>query len=93
MTDPRFSEISLDRACEYLLDMDTLYRSSVYPDVVGETFKDKILNKYDVGILPDLVRILFEHEIPQRLYQVDHKDVHCLMRMCYFVLENEDPAV
>lgn len=79
----QFNEVSLDRAYEFLLDMDTLYRSSEDPAVVSVRFKTSILKKYNVDVLPDLVDLLFKADVAPRLIQVGKRDPFKLMRMCY----------
>ena len=76
-------EVSLDKATQFLLDMDTLYRSTDDKDTIELKFRSSILNKYDIQVLEKLVEVLFSHGIPQRLIQLGAEDTHSLMRVCY----------
>lgn len=83
MSDPKFSEVSLDRAYDFILDMDTVYSRTDDKDTIATAFREEILKKYDVNVLPDLVALLFDARIPQNLIAVESKDKHRLMRLCY----------
>ena len=83
MGDSKFSEVSLGRAYDFILDMDTVYSSTDDTDAIAKAFREVILKKYDVNVLPDLVALLFDARVPQNLIAVESKDKHRLMRLCY----------
>jgi hypothetical protein len=84
MTNDKYNEVSLERAYDFLLDMDTIYtRHGDDTEKIARDFKKNVLTKYNAQILPDLVDLLFEKEIPQRIVSPEAKDKHRLMRLCY----------
>jgi len=81
--DPKYSEVSLERAYDFLLDMDTIYGRSDKKDVVAKAFREEVLTKYNVDVLPKLVELLFKAGAPQKLICAQSKDKHRLMSLCY----------